>query len=208
MPSLEELLDPAHTAVITVEMQRGVIGDQVEGSGNAALVEAATAAGIVPATQSLLRAARKAGVRVVHATVTLRPDRAGLSVNNRMMASIVRNKDQMLEGTPSVELIPELELAPEDLLMNRVHGLTPFGGTELDPVLRNLGIRTIVPVGVSVNVAIMGTVIAASDLGYQVVIPTDAVVSIPQDYAQAAFANTLGYLATLSTTDAVKAAWA
>lgn len=207
MPSLEELLTPATTAVITVEMQRGVIGDQVEGSGNGALVEAATNAGIVPHTQALLRAARKAGARVVHATVTLRPDRAGLSVNNRMMASIVRNKDQMLEGTPSVELIPELELAPEDLVMNRVHGLTPFGGTELDPVLRNLGIRTIVPVGVSVNVAIMGTVIAASDLGYQVVIPTDAVVSIPESYAKEAFANSLGYLATLTTTDQVTAAW-
>jgi biuret amidohydrolase len=207
MPSLAELLAPATTAVITVEMQRGVIGDQVEGSGNGALVEAATNAGIVPATQSILRAARKTGARVVHATVTLRPDRAGLSVNNRMMASIVRNKDQMLVGTPSVELIPELELAPEDLLMNRVHGLTPFGGTELDPVLRNLGIKTLVLTGVSVNVAIMGTTIAASDLGYQVVIPTDAVVSIPESYAKEAFANTLGYLATLTTTEQVLAAW-
>ncbi len=207
MPSLEELLAPATTAVITVEMQRGVIGDQVEGSGNATLVEAATNAGIVPNTQRLLRAARAAGARVVHATVTLRPDRAGLSVNNRMMASIVRNKDQMLEGTPSVELIPELELAPSDIVMNRVHGLTPFGGTELDPVLRNLGIRTIIPVGVSINVAIMGTVIAASDLGYQVVIPTDAVVSIPESYAKEALANSIGYLSTLTTTDQVTAVW-
>ena len=208
MPSLEEIVAPAHTAVVTVEMQRGVIGDQVEGSGNSALLDAATEAGIIPASQALLRAARQAGVRVVHATITLRPDRAGLSVNNRMMASIVRNKDQMLEGSAAVELLPELELAPDDLVMNRVHGLTPFGGTELDPVLRNLGVRTIVPVGVSLNVAIMGTVIAASDLGYQVVIPTDAVVSIPPSYAQEAFANTLGYLATLTTVEQVKTAWA
>jgi nicotinamidase-related amidase len=207
MPSLEQLLVPAETAVMTVEMQRGVIGDQVAGSGNAPLVDAARNAGIIPRTQTLLRAARAAGVRVVHATVTLRADRAGLSINNRMMASIMRNKDQMLEGTPAVELIPELELGPGDLVMNRVHGLTPFGGTELDPVLRNLGIKTIVPVGVSVNVAIMGTCLAASDLGYQIVLPTDAVVSIPESYAADAFAYTLGYLTTLTTTDEVIAAW-
>ncbi len=60
--------------------------------------------------------------------------------------------------------------------MNRVHGLTPFGGTELDAVLRNMGTKTLVPVGVSVNVAIMGTCLAACDLGYQIVLPTDAVV--------------------------------
>jgi nicotinamidase-related amidase len=207
MPSLEQLLVPAETAVMTVEMQRGVIGDQVAGSGNGALVEAAHSAGIIPTTQSLLRAARAAGVRVVHATISLRADRAGLSVNNRMMASILRNKDQMLEGTAAVELSPELELAPEDLVMNRVHGLTPFGGTELDPVLRNLGVKTIVPVGVSVNVAIMGTCLAASDLGYQIVLPTDAVVSLPESYAADAFSYTLGYLATLTTSEQVIAAW-
>jgi nicotinamidase-related amidase len=207
MPSLEELLVPTETSVMTVEMQRGVIGDQVAGSGNGALVEAAQSAGIIPRTQSLLRAARAAGVRVVHATISLRADRAGLSVNNRMMASILRNKDQMLEGTAAVELIPELELAAEDLVMNRVHGLTPFGGTELDPVLRNLGVKTIVPVGVSVNVAIMGTCLAASDLGYQIVLPTDAVVSLPETYAADAFAYTLGYLATLTTTEQILAAW-
>ena len=91
-----------------------------------------------------------------------------------------------------MELIPELELDPEhDLVMNRVHGLTPFGGTELDPVLRNLGVRTLIPVGVSVNVAILGTCLAASDLGYQIVLPTDAVIGIPESYADQVFTNTL-----------------
>ena len=41
-----------------------------------------------------------------------------------------------------------------DLVVPRLHGLSPFQGTELDSLLRNLGVRTIVGVGVSVNVAI------------------------------------------------------
>ena len=38
--------------------------------------------------------------------------------------------------------------------MTRLHGLGPMGGTDLDAVLRNLGVSTVVGVGVSVNVAI------------------------------------------------------
>ena len=146
MPSLADLLTPASTAVLTVEMQRGVIGDQVR-PGMTALPEAASRAGTVAAAARVARAARAAGVRVVHATISLRADRAGVSINNRMMAVLSRDPEQMREGTPAVEIIPELEVSARDIVMNRVHGLTPFGGTELDAVLRNLGVRTIVPVG-------------------------------------------------------------
>jgi len=209
MPAkLSEFITPADTVVLTVEMQRGVIGDQVSGPNGGVLRDAAEASGVIPATTKLLRGARNAGVRVVHATISLRADRAGLSVNNRMMAGIVRNPDQMLEGTPAVELIPELELdLAKDLVMNRVHGLTPFGSTELDPVLRNLGVRTLIPVGVSLNVAILGTCLAASDLGYQIVLPRDAIIALPESYADPVFTNTLSHLATITTVDDVIAAW-
>jgi nicotinamidase-related amidase len=131
-----------------------------------------------------------------------------VSINNRMMAVLSRDSEQMREGTPAVEIIPELEVAASDIVMNRVHGLTPFGGTELDAVLRNLGVRTIVPIGVSVNVAILGTCLAAADLGYQLVLATDAVVGIPESYAAEVINNTLALLATLATADEVVAAWA
>ena len=45
-----------------------------------------------------------------------------------------------------------------DLVLARHHGLGPMGGTELDPILRNLGITTIVGVGVSVNTGVGVTV--------------------------------------------------
>jgi biuret amidohydrolase len=44
--------------------------------------------------------------------------------------------------------------------------------------------------------------------GYQVVIPRDAVAGLPADYVEAVFANTLSLVATLTTADAVIAAWA
>jgi nicotinamidase-related amidase len=205
MPSLTDLLDPATTAVVTVEMQRGIIGDRTTLNP---LKEVADRKQIVPATVRLLRAARGSGIRVVHATISLRADRAGLTVNNRMMAISVKNPDQVLEGSESSRLLPELGPEPVDIVCNRIHGLTPFTGTELDPILRNLGVRTIVPVGVSVNEALLGTCISAADLGYRIVLPTDAIAGVPEEYADAVVGNTLALLANLATVDQVIEAWA
>ena len=144
----------------------------------------------------------------MHATVELRADRAGLSINNPMMAYVVKNPNQVLQGSPYAELCPELGPEPEDIEIRRIHGLTPFSGTELDPVLRNLGIRTIVPVGVSVNEALLGLCISAADLGYRIALPADAIAGVPRSYAADVVTNTLAFLANLTTTASVREAWA
>ena len=200
-----ELVSPAHTAVITCEMQRGVIGDLAPTPELAAEV---ADLGVLDRAAELCVAARAAGVRVVHATVELRADRAGLSINNPMMAFVVKNPDQVLQGSPSAELCPELGPEPEDIEIRRIHGLTPFTGTELDPVLRNLGIRTIVPVGVSVNEALLGLCISAADLGYRIALPTDGIAGVPRAYAEEVVRHTLGFLSNLTTTEKVREAWA
>jgi nicotinamidase-related amidase len=201
---LATVLAPEHTAVVTVELERGVIGDL---SFSPDLTDAADAIGVVPNGARLVKGARAAGVRVVHAVAELRADRAGLSINNRMMAAIVKNPDQVLEGSRFAELVPELGPEPEDIVCKRIHGLTPFNGTELDAILRNLGITTIVPVGVSVNIAILGLCLSACDFGYDIVLPRDGVAGIPQEYADMVLEHTLAFVATISSVDAVLDAW-
>ena len=44
--------------------------------------------------------------------------------------------------------------------------------------------------------------------GYQVVLPRDAVAGFPRSYVEAVFANTLGTIATLVTSQQLLAAWA
>jgi nicotinamidase-related amidase len=82
-----------------------------------------------------------------------------------------------------------------------------MAGTDLDATLRNLGVSTIVAVGVSVNVAITNLVMDAVNLAYRVVVPRDAVAGIPADYATAIVDNTLSLLATLTTTDDLIDVW-
>jgi biuret amidohydrolase len=82
-----------------------------------------------------------------------------------------------------------------------------MAGTDLDITLRNLGVSTIVAVGVSVNVAITNLVMDAVNLAYRVVVPRDAVAGIPTEYATSIIDNMLSLLATLTTTDDLIEAW-
>jgi nicotinamidase-related amidase len=200
---LARLLDPAHTAIVTSEVQNGVVG---EPSALPALAEAARDA-MVPNLVRLLPVARKAGVQVVHCTAYRRDDGKGANRNARLFAGVKKSPVGLLPGTPAVEVLAELGPEPEDLVLTRTHGLNPMGGTDLDAVLRNLGVRTIVATGVSVNIAITNLVMDAVNLGYDVVVPRDAVAGLPQDYVDAMLDNTLALLATIVTTDDLLAAW-
>ena len=162
---------------------------------------------MLPSLGRLLPAARAAGVQVVHCTAYRRADGKGANTNARLFMGVRKSPVPLLPGTPEVEVVPELGPEPEDLVLTRTHGLDPMAGTDLDPVLRNLGVRTIVVTGVSVNVAVTNLVMDAVNRGYDVVLPRDAVCGIPQDYADAVIDNTLALLAAVTTTDELIAIW-
>ena len=113
---------------------------------------------MLPALRRLLPAARAAGVQVVHCTAYRRADGKGANANARLFMGVRKSPVQLLPGTPEVEVLADLGPEPEDLVLTRTHGLDPMAGTDLDPVLRNLGVRTVVVTGVSVNVAVTNLV--------------------------------------------------
>jgi nicotinamidase-related amidase len=200
---LRDLVDPAHTAIVTQECQGAVIG------AHAALPQLAEAAQreAIPNIARLVRAARAAGVPVVHCVAMRRDDGQGSNHNARLFAGILKNGVPLRPGTAAVEVIPEIGVEPSDVVLARLHGLGPMGGTDLDAVLRNLGATTVVGVGVSVNVGMLNFAMDAVNAGYQMVMPRDAVAGVPDEYAEAVLDNTISLIATLPTTDAVLEAW-
>jgi nicotinamidase-related amidase len=200
---LAALLDPARAALVTSECQNGVIGrDSVLPD-----LAAAAADSVIPNGARICAAARVAGVPVIHCTAGRRPDDRGSNRNARLFAAILRSSTRMDLGTPAADVVPEFAVAPSDFVLSRIHGLNPMAGTDLDPILRNLGASTIVVIGVSVNVAVTNLVMDAVNNGYQVVVVRDAVAGVPPSYADAVVDNTLALLATVTTTDAVLAHW-
>ena len=200
-PDLAELAAPGHTAIVTQECQGAVVGPN---AGLSVLAEEARRAA-VPNISRLLPAARDAGVQVVHCLVQRRTD--GLGGNHNAKIFAIGSGVDIAPGSPGASLLPEFGPAPTDVVSIRSHGIGPMGGTDLDATLRNLGISTIVAVGVSVNVAITNLVMDAVNLAYRVVLPRDAVAGIPADYATSIIDNTLSLLATITTTDELMEAW-
>ena len=199
---LAELVSPWRTAIVTSEVQNGVIGDQA-----ALPVLADAARDMVPHLARLVKAARVAGVEVIHATFARRPDGKGANHNARLFAGVDKSPVKLLPGSDAVRVVDEIGVMPTDVVLTRTHGLNPMSGTDLDAVLRNLGVTTLVATGVSLNVAIPNLVMEAVNLGYDVVLPRDAVCGVPAEYGEAVIENTLSLLATVTTVDALVAAW-
>jgi nicotinamidase-related amidase len=137
--------------------------------------------------------------------VQRRPD--GLGGNHNAKIFAIGSGVDIVPGTAGAQLLPEFGPEPTDVMLTRSHGIGPMGGTDLDATLRNLGVSTVVAVGVSVNIAITNLVMDAVNLVYRVVVPRDAVAGIPADYATSIIDNTLSLLATITTTDDLIEAW-
>jgi nicotinamidase-related amidase len=199
------LVAPSHTALVLQEVQNGVVGAN---SALPALTEAAAAVDLIPHCAALAGAARLVGVPVFHCTAETRDDLRGANQNAALFFGVRKMPVQLSPGSDAVRVPELIGVDPGDIVLPRHHGLGPMTGTQLDSMLRNLGVTTIVGVGVSVNIGMTNFAFDAVNRGYQFVMPTDAVAGVPADYAAAVIKNTLSLVATLTTTDAILSAWA
>ena len=201
---LIDLVDPPTTIVLTQECQRGVIGDL---SALPAMAEAVRTTGVLDNIGRIVKAGRDAGCQIVHCLAATRADRRGSSTNAPLFAAAARGPVTLLEGSEAVEVVDGISGHESDVVSTRLAGLSPVNGTDLPLVLRNLGARTIVIVGVSTNVAIPNATFDCVNLGFNVVIARDAITGFPVEYTDAMVQNTLSVVAKICTTDDLVAAW-
>ena len=141
-----------------MELQNGVVG---AGRMLAALVEELARAGTLDTVRRLCVAGarRRRARRALHRGVAGR--RRGLhattarSSRSRRGSVASRVTARPTSGRRAPSVIAGLE-DPRDIVVSRLHGMTPFTSTSLDQILRNLGIRTVIATGVSVNLGVMG----------------------------------------------------
>jgi biuret amidohydrolase len=201
--TLAELTRAGRTALVLQEVQNGVIGPV---SAFPALADAAAKVGVIQNAARLATAARAAGVPVIHATAENLPGGFGANRNARLFAGARKAGAENTPGTSSVRPVDEV-FALGDLVLPRYHGLSPMADGQLDSLLRNSGITSVVVAGVSLNVAITNLVFDAVNRSYQVIVPADAVAGIPVEYGEQVLRNCLSLIATLTTTDEIVAAW-
>jgi len=197
------LVSPATTALLLNEVQPSTV------SGPGELNEAA--ATVLPNIVRLTEAARDVDVQVVHCVKVFRRDSLGRNRNVLLYRrrGVMPGEPVAPDSRPSPGSMVAPEVGPDerDLVMTRLHGMGAVTDTGVVPVLRNIGVTTVVVVGVSLNIGIPNTVMDLVNHAFEVVVPRDAVAGTPQSYGEEMLEHTIKHLATVTTTDVLLDAW-
>lgn len=179
--------DPGTTALIMIDMQR----DFVEPGGFGEMLgnDVSLLRSAIEPCRRLLEAARKAGVFVVHTREGHRADLTDCPVAKRLRGGLecgIGDKGPMgrilVRGEYGHDIIPELYPVAGEPVVDKP-GKGAFFATDLDLLLRNRNIRTLIVCGVTVEVCVHTTVREANDRGYECVVPSDCVASyFPEFY--------------------------
>jgi len=205
MASIRGLESGKRPALVISECQRGILDPELTLIGG--LAQQAAERGILSRIARLAAAFRSVDAPVLHIHIGHRADFAGCAVTSPLMGRS-RREGKMVAGTPDAESMPEVAPHASDIVCSRRSGLAMWYGTDLDAMVRNCHVNTLVMVGVSTNVALFGGSLGAVDRGYQVVIPEDATAGGSAETHRFMIENSLPLLATMSTTADVIAALA
>jgi nicotinamidase-related amidase len=180
--TLEELVDPAHTALLVVDMQRDFCtpGGAFDQLG----VDISMYPPMVPRLARLADAARAARVPVFYVQMTVLPGRisdspAQIRFNLRLhlgTEGVVEPLDYTPDGSEGQQIIPELTPRDGDVVVKKYRS-SAFWGTNLDMLLRANAIKTCVVSGCTTEGCVESTARDAMFGDYYVVIPEDCVAS-------------------------------
>jgi nicotinamidase-related amidase len=209
--TLEELVDPAHAALLVVDMQRDFCtpGGAFDKLG----VDISMYPPMVPRLARLIDGARAAGVPVFYVQMTVLPGRisdspAQIRFNLRLhlgSEGVIEPLDYTPDGSEGQQVIPELAPRDGDVVVKKYRS-SAFWGTNLDMLLRANGIKTCVVSGCTTEGCVESTARDAMFGDYYVVIPEDCVAS--DDRAQHdASLLLMRHRFDLASSDAILGVW-
>jgi nicotinamidase-related amidase len=180
-------IDLARSALIIVDMQNDFLHPEGWFPKTGRKSDAAFV--IVPVIQTLVRTARDARFPVIWVNWGVRPDareipaelRRKATANGARLAYGDRSPSGrghiLVRGDWGAEIIADLIPGPDDVIVYK-HRYTGFHETELDAVLRNLGIETLFFTGINTDRCVYATLADATSLGYRCLLIEDACATI------------------------------
>jgi nicotinamidase-related amidase len=154
-------VDVAHAAVLSMDLQAGVVSVYVKDDG------------FVSRVAQVLASARRAGVRVVHVKVGFRPNLPEASPRNVFLSAVKASpRHQQFFDGDSGAIHPSLTPEPGDLVVTKTR-ISAFAGTDLDLLLRANDIHTLILAGIATSGVVLATCLQAFDADYRLVVVKD-----------------------------------
>lgn len=171
-----DVIDPQKTAMIVVDMQNDFVA-------SGAAMETPAARQIVPKIAEALRICRDAGIKIIYTAHVHRRDGCDMGLFDDLHPPIA-NRDALVDGTPGVEVYPDLAPAPGEHVIKK-HRYSGFFGTDLDIILQEWGIATVIISGTTTENCCHATARDAMFRNYRVVFLSDATATY--DYPDRGF---------------------
>lgn len=175
-------IEPARTAIITIDMKRVHLDHEV----GTMLVSRDAARSVLERTSKLLGFARSSGMPVIHVILEDR----GIPSSKQPFRDAVfatgfawapggdpRVREHSLEGAPTAELMPMLGPARGDLVVRSKRRFSAFHGTDLETLLRDLHVDTVVLAGINTNTCVLSTAFDAANRDITTIVLSDCVAS-------------------------------
>ena len=186
----EFLCAPPFTALIVIDMQR----DFVERGGFGELLgnDVTSLRQAVEPTRRVLSAWRRAGLHVIHTREGHRADLSDCPPSKKARGRLrIGIGDQgpmgrvLVRGEHGHDIVPELYPKPGEVVVDKP-GKGAFCATDLDLILHNRGIKSLIVCGVTTEVCVQTTVREANDRGYECVVLSDCVGSYFPEFQRVA----------------------
>ena len=155
-------LEPKKTAIIIVDM----LNDFVTGA-----LQCERGKAIVPHLKALIEGARKKGAYVIYSNDA---HLKGIDHELKLWG------DHAIAGTKGAEVIPELAPQEGDYVVPK-RRYSGFFHTDLDLLLKELGVETLVMTGLHAHMCVRHTTADAYQLGYSIVVATDCTDSFTKE---------------------------
>ena len=184
----ERAIEPGRTALLLIDLQKGEYNDRlVKAEAQHAYFWDRLARTVIPNGQKLLTACRGAGVEVLFTTVecyTL--DGRDRSLDYKVSGIF------FAKGSWEAQVLDELKPLPNEIVIPKMSS-SVFVSTNIDYVLRNLGIQYLMVMGLLTDQCVESAVRDACDAGYLVTLIEDACATKSQERHDATLRAIKGY---------------
>jgi biuret amidohydrolase len=205
----EDYLDPAKTAIVSIDMHRGHLDPSPQ-----CPCPAPRAREIATPIDAFHDSARALGIPVIHVRSVLRrggkDDLHGISSAWRrtfpLYVGEIPNSDaHAIEGSPWTEFVTRVD--SDDLIVETKKRLSAFYPTDLDFLLRNMRVETLVLNGGFTDCCILNTAFDASNHNYRVIVARDLVRGTDEHLEEAALAMMSLHIGLVADSADILAEW-
>jgi len=189
MPYQVDYVDPSKTALIVVDMENDFVA-------HGAPLETPAGRAMLPTLKRAIGFCREQGIRVIYTTHAHRRDGCDMGRFKDLWPPIAR-RTGLVDGEPGIEIYPEIVPEADEIVITK-RRYSAFYGTDLEIILRGLGVDTVVISGVTTENCCHATARDALFRDYKVVFLSDATATFDYpDVGQGGMAAAEVHRATL-----------